>query len=166
MFAIRSISLHAKKKNINYVIHSPYWQLLSSIFREWIRTSPSLATNFKSALNFPPFMTNVPAGGFMTSAVCFSPLRYVTLIWNLIYTGHPIIHTCLHPPVAWWSHMATGIGINTVAGMTRCLTTPGPNSLRPSDAYMRRWIGSSLVQIMACRMFCAKPLSEPMREYC
>ena len=40
------------------------------------------------------------------------------------------------------------------------------NSLRPSDAYMRRWTGSSLVQIMACRLFGAKPLSEPMLEYC
>ena len=39
------------------------------------------------------------------------------------------------------------------------------NSLRPSDAYMRRWTVSSLVQIMACRLFSAKPLSEPMLEY-
>ena len=39
------------------------------------------------------------------------------------------------------------------------------NSLRPSDAYMRCWTGSSLVQIMACRLFGAKPLSEPMLEY-
>ena len=35
------------------------------------------------------------------------------------------------------------------------------NSLRPSDAYMRRWTGSWLVQIIACRLFGAKPLSEP-----
>ena len=40
------------------------------------------------------------------------------------------------------------------------------NSLRPSDAYMRRWTGSSLVQIIACRLFGAKPLSEPMQGYC
>ena len=40
------------------------------------------------------------------------------------------------------------------------------NSLRPSDAYMRRWTGSSLVHIMACRLFGAKPLSEPMLKYC
>ena len=33
------------------------------------------------------------------------------------------------------------------------------NSLRPGDAYMRRLTGSSLVQIMACRLFGAKPLS-------
>ena len=40
------------------------------------------------------------------------------------------------------------------------------NSWRPSDAYMRRWTGPSLVQIMACRLFGAKPLSVPMMEYC
>ena len=40
------------------------------------------------------------------------------------------------------------------------------NPLRPSDAYMRRWTGSSLVQIMACRLFGAKPLSELMLENC
>ena len=38
------------------------------------------------------------------------------------------------------------------------------NPLRPNDAYMRRWNGSSLVQIMACRLF--RPLSEPVLEYC
>ena len=36
----------------------------------------------------------------------------------------------------------------------------------PSAAYMRRWIGSALVQVMACRLFGAKPLSKPMQGYC
>ena len=39
------------------------------------------------------------------------------------------------------------------------------NSLRLRDAYMRRWTRSSLVQIMACRLLGAKPLSEPMLTY-
>ena len=30
-----------------------------------------------------------------------------------------------------------------------------------SASYMRQWIGSALVQIMACRLFGAKPLSKP-----
>ena len=42
----------------------------------------------------------------------------------------------------------------------------GINSSPPSAAYMRQWIGSALVQIMACRLNGAKPLSEPMLEYC
>ena len=40
------------------------------------------------------------------------------------------------------------------------------NSLRPSDAYMRRHIVATSVQIMACRLEGAKPLSESMLVYC
>ena len=36
------------------------------------------------------------------------------------------------------------------------------NSSPHSAAYMRQWIGSALVQIMACRLFGAKPLSKPI----
>ena len=39
------------------------------------------------------------------------------------------------------------------------------NSLRPSDAYMCKQTKPSLVQIMACRLFGAKPSSEPMLIY-
>ena len=40
------------------------------------------------------------------------------------------------------------------------------NPSLPSAAYMRQLIGSVLVQIMACRLFGAKPLSTPMLGYC
>ena len=40
------------------------------------------------------------------------------------------------------------------------------NSSSPSAAYMRQWTVSTLVQIMACRLFGAKPLPEPMLAYC
>ena len=36
------------------------------------------------------------------------------------------------------------------------------NSSPSSAKYMRQWIGSALVQIMACRLNAAKPLSEPV----
>ena len=39
------------------------------------------------------------------------------------------------------------------------------NSSPPSAIYMRQWIGSALVQIMACRLFGAKPLSKQMQGY-
>ena len=39
------------------------------------------------------------------------------------------------------------------------------NSSPPSAAYMRQSIGSALVQIMACRLFAAKPLCKPMLGY-
>ena len=38
------------------------------------------------------------------------------------------------------------------------------NSSPSSGAYMRQWAGSPLVQIIACRLISAKPLSEPMLE--
>ena len=39
------------------------------------------------------------------------------------------------------------------------------NLFPPSAAYMRQWIVSALVQIMACRLYGAKPLYEPMLDY-
>ena len=51
-----------------------------------------------------------------------------------------------------------------------CFMTPFSlyqvNSSPPSAAYMRHWAGSSLVQVMACRLFGAKPLPEPMLAFC
>ena len=42
----------------------------------------------------------------------------------------------------------------------------GPvNSSPLRAAYMHRWTESALVQVMACRLFGAKPLSEPMPAY-
>ena len=38
----------------------------------------------------------------------------------------------------------------------------GVSSSPLSAAYMRQWIGSALVQIMACCLFGAKPLSKPI----
>ena len=40
------------------------------------------------------------------------------------------------------------------------------NSSPPSAAYMCKWTGSVLVQIMVCRLNGAKPLSEPVLTYC
>ena len=40
------------------------------------------------------------------------------------------------------------------------------NSSPPTAAYMRQWIGAALVQIMAYRLFGAKPFSKPMLGYC
>ena len=40
------------------------------------------------------------------------------------------------------------------------------NSSPPSAAYMGWWIGLALVQIMACRLFGAKPLSKPILGHC
>ena len=48
-----------------------------------------------------------------------------------------------------------------------CITQPQwVNLSPPSAAYMRQWIGSALVQIMACRLFSTNPLSKQMLVYC
>ena len=44
-----------------------------------------------------------------------------------------------------------------------CYLIYSVNSLRPGDAYMRHQNRSSLVQVMACRLF--EPLSKPMLRY-
>ena len=44
--------------------------------------------------------------------------------------------------------------------------TQSIKSSPPNAAYLHRWNGLALVQIMACRLFGAKPSSEPMLEYC
>ena len=40
------------------------------------------------------------------------------------------------------------------------------NSSPICAAYMRQWTRSALVQVMACRLFGAKPLPKPMLHYC
>ena len=40
------------------------------------------------------------------------------------------------------------------------------NSYKPGLTYKHWWIGSLLVQIMACGLFCAKPLAEQMLTNC
>ena len=47
----------------------------------------------------------------------------------------------------------------------RVSTTININSSPHSAAYMRRWIGSALIQIMVCRLFGTKPLSEQRFRY-
>ena len=76
----------------------------------------------------------------------------------------------LAPPVTWllnrvwkynhdnvWTHIRHPISIL----MVNCLV----NSCPPSAAYIRQWTRSALVQIMACHLFGAKPLTEPILGY-
>ena len=53
---------------------------------------------------------------------------------------------------------------STVSCKQPCFS--GLSSTPPSAAYMCQWIGSALIQIMACRLFDAKPLSKPILGYC
>ena len=56
---------------------------------------------------------------------------------------------------------------NTAYKMAAILFGPQyVNSMRPREAYMRQYLVLSLVQIMACHLFGAKPLPESMIGYC
>ena len=56
-------------------------------------------------------------------------------------------------------------GHNIAYPETHIKWTVNQNSSPPSAAYRCQWTGSALVQIMACRLFGAKPLSKPMLGY-
>ena len=51
-------------------------------------------------------------------------------------------------------------------GIINYINSPLPLRKSPSGAYMRQWIVSASVQIMACPPFGTKPLSKPMLGYC
>ena len=44
--------------------------------------------------------------------------------------------------------------------------SPTNNTSPPSAAYLCRWNTLALVKVMACRLFDAKPLPEPILTYC
>ena len=50
--------------------------------------------------------------------------------------------------------------------LTKWRTIALEHHYSPSAAYMRQWTGSSLIRVMACRTFGAKPLHEPILVYC
>ena len=56
--------------------------------------------------------------------------------------------------------------LRAISGMAVYITTIAVNSLRQSDAHMRQHNIQALLQIMAWRLFGAKPISEPMLPNC
>ena len=82
--------------------------------------------------------------------------------------GLQIIFVCLYIRPSHCHHCAN---LSEDTELIKCLSNIfcrmcKINSLRPSDAYMRQENSASLVQIMACRLVGAKPLSEPIIKYC
>ena len=107
------------------------------------------------------------------STLCVSNLDY----W-VIFTGKFIAVLMQNPSVSLWisnmSWMSGGSMQKQVflwcfqgSGCSRNISGFYlSNSSPPVVTYMCQWIGSALVQIMACRLFGAKPLSKPMLGYC
>ena len=64
------------------------------------------------------------------------------------------LHNLSHLLITWFAVLPLGWFVQRI------------NSSPPSAGYMRQWTGSALVQIMACHLFGAMPLFEPMLDYC
>ena len=117
-----------------------------------------------------PFLRGIPGHRWLprtkasdASFDVFFDLRWLNGWVNKREPGDLRHHRAHYDVTVMIHHCNMGTGWKTAA---RWLPQNLIKSLRPSDAYMRRWTGSSSVQIMACRLFGAKPLSEPMLEYC
>ena len=84
----------------------------------------------------------------------------------VIVLSHWPFQSCMKHPITFcvWSIMETdGSNLNNGSSWTIAMLNSSP----PSAAYMRQWIRSALVQIMAWRLFAAKPLSlKPMLGHC
>ena len=110
---------------------------------------------------------------------------YHVIIWSIAYRNLPpnIIHAKVYHN--WYIFIGENIFEGTMCNVTPSYFSPLNKSGKltvfqniffqincmvtsscPSDAYMCQWIGSVLVQIMACQLFGAKPLSKPMLSYC
>ena len=114
------------------------------------------------------------------SGIC-GEYRMVTLIYAVVCFHYSICHR-FYMWVKRWYHfyvvrvkwITQAIDIEVLPEYYRAFVTrfcqlhlyEVNNSLRPSDAYMRRKPRPSLIQMMACRLFGAKPLSEPMLHCC
>ena len=97
---------------------------------------------------------------------CWAPYHYLNQ-WSLI------VDCNLRYKLLWNLDKYSKIFfMNNISGYIVCMMldilfrSQCVNSLRPSDAYMRQWTNHHWFQIMACRLVGAKPLSEPLLEYC
>ena len=72
--------------------------------------------------------------------------------------------TQVGPMLAPWTLLS--VNLYSIENLDQWLCHLALNSSSPSDAYMHQWCGSALVQVMACLLFDAKPLPEPMLVYC
>ena len=89
-----------------------------------------------------------------------SPTKYTGMIVNGVF-----IHGLCHMIRARSEKTEPYSYPNNYAYAFALLCSVVLNSSPPSAAYMRQWIGSALVHIMACRLFGVKPLSKPMLGY-
>ena len=114
---------------------------------------------------------------------CYSKTNHIIIIsvYGYIYqkliTSMHMIHATnfryIHLFLDQWKTNRTFISMHLLTesliincGSYTWMISDYVNSSPPSAAYMRQWTGSALAQIMAWRLYGAKPLSESMLAYC
>ena len=118
--------------------------------------------------------------GFWVTSICFFCQTFMwgpiqnkvavflikeSLLWTL--EGSTIISYSGKGAFLYWHQpLVAKEGITCIQSSLPVAGCDLLNSSPPSATYMRQWTGSTLVQVMACRLFGAKPLPEPMRVYC
>ena len=132
---------------------------------------------------FSALLTLFPGNSLVTDE--FPPQRPVTRSFDIFFDQRLNKRLSKHSTRRWfetpscslWHHCNESINSADAIRWWRVLLTAWIlsrimvnhmylNSSAPNAAYMRQWIGSALVQITACRLLGAKPLSKPMLGYC
>ena len=106
------------------------------------------------------------ANGDLTKLACF--LDKTANSYHAWFKFHAILRNpVISKPIGWLRDIETLSALPThlYGSVTPYGVMDLVNSLRPSGVCMRRWTGSALVQVMACRLFGDKLLSGPMLEY-
>ena len=83
----------------------------------------------------------------------------------LVLSMNTKVRSCMMYTYGWGSHRFFSQS-QLCRYMFCCCYNKLLNSSPPSAAYMRKWTGSLLVQVMAWRQIGAKPLPEPVLAYC
>ena len=96
-------------------------------------------------------------GNRLTNDSCRHYLDWVCGInaWIICFFHISLLWVCLQLCCPVWLQ---SLKFNSSL-MIMLMIIPCFNSLRPSDAYMRQWTRPSLIQMMACRLISAKPVS-------
>ena len=124
--------------------------------------------NFKSNLwNLKLFSWHMEiALNCLFSTLTVNSLTRTELVWEILFHIWNTMHN-YSLKVKPWNKLKT-IPMSNIIIITSQMTFKRNNSFNsstPSAAYMRQWIVSALVQIIACRLFGATPLSEPILGY-
>ena len=142
-----------------------------------------MGLNFKAILSGTPLLSDylrwLGRGQVNISIVIvgsnYSPIHLLQLgvqtdqggaaLYNAVATSYT--RTCIMPYCCWYNHGLYWTGsLNVTHTYSITLTPPHPPPPPPPSSAAYTWIGSALVKIMACRLFGAKPLSNPMLGYC